>query len=73
MGTLFDDLETLVLEQLTIKELGYEDDQGLVEGEEVISDIIEQGTALARERHERNERSNQNWPGEELVTHSFMN
>ena len=73
MGTLFDDLETLVQNQLSIEELGYEDDQGAVNGEEVIADVIEQGTELARERHRSDVETSGDWPGEELITHSYLN
>jgi hypothetical protein len=73
MGTLFDELESLVMDQLTIEELGYEDDQGLVEGEEVIAVITEQGTVLARERHVKDERTDGGWPGEELITYTYLN
>ena len=73
MGTLLDNLESLVMDQLSLDELGYEDDQGMVEGEEVIADVIEQGTALARERNAKNQSSDAGWPGEELITHSYLN
>ncbi len=72
MGTLLDNLESLVMDQLSLDELGYEDDQGMVEGEEVIADVIEQGTALARERNAKNQSSDAGWPGEELITHSYL-
>ena len=73
MGTLLDNLESLVMDQLSVDELGYEDDQGMVDGEEVIADVIEQGTALARERNAKNQSSAAGWPGEELITHSYLN
>ena len=73
MGTLLDNLESLVMDQLSVDELGYEDDQGMVEGEEVIADVIEQGTALALERNGKNHSSDAGWPGEELITHSYLN
>ena len=73
MGTLLDNLESLVMDQLSLDELGYEDDQGMVESEEVITDVIEQGTALARERNAKNQSSDAGWPGEELITHSYLN
>ena len=73
MGTLLDNLESLVMDQLSVDELGYEDDQGMVEGEEVIADVIEQGTILARERNAKNQNSDAGWPGEELITHSYLN
>ena len=73
MGTLLDNLESLVMDQLSVDELGYEDDQGMVEGEEVIADVIEQGTDLARERNAKNQNSDAGWPGEQLITHSYFN
>ena len=73
MGTLLDNLESLVMDQLSVDELGYEDDQGMVEGEKVIADVIEQGTALARERNAKNHSSDAGWSGEELITHSYLN
>ena len=73
MGTLLDNLESLVMDQLSVDELGYEDDQGMVEGEEVIADVIEQGTELARERNAKNQSSDSRWPSEELITHSYLN
>ena len=73
MGTLLDNLESLVMDQLSVDELGYEDDQGMVEGEEVGADVIEQGTALARERNAKNQSSDAGWPVEELITHSYLN
>jgi hypothetical protein len=68
-----DNLESIVMDQLSVDEFGYEDDQGIVEGEEVIADVIEQGTALARERNVKNQNSDAGWPGEELITHSYLN
>jgi hypothetical protein len=47
---LFDELDATVQDQITVAELGYEDDEGEVSGEDVIADIIEQGSALAKER-----------------------
>ena len=73
MGTLLDNLENIVMDQLSVDELGYEDDQGMVEGEEVIADVIEQGTTLARERNAKNQSSDVGWPGEQLITHSYLN
>ena len=51
----------------------FRSDQGLVEGEEVIADITEQGTVLARERHVKDERTDGGWPGEELITYTYLN
>ena len=62
-----------IRDRLSVDELGYEDDQGMVEGEEVIADVIEQGTALARQRNAKNQSSDAGWPCEELITHSYLN
>ncbi|MBC8258607.1 MAG: hypothetical protein H8E38_06285 [SAR324 cluster bacterium] len=50
MGTLFDEMEQIVQEQLSVEDLGYTDDEGRVAGKDVIRDIIEQGSMLATER-----------------------
>ncbi len=47
LGTLFDELEQIVQDQLGIDDLSYEDQEGTVSGEDVIRDIIEQGKFLA--------------------------
>ena len=73
MGTLFNDLEALVQDQLSVEELGYEDDKGTIKGEEVIADVFQQGSELARERHRSDKMTSGDWPGEELITHSYLN
>ena len=68
MGTLFDELESITKEQIRIDELGYEDEDGNeVMGEEVIADVIEQGSQLAQERRDR-QAFNQDVPDEEIIT-----
>jgi hypothetical protein len=68
MGTLFDELESITKEQIHIGELGYEDEDGNeLMGEEVIADVIEQGSQLAQERRER-QAFNQDVPDEEIIT-----
>ena len=68
MGTLFDELESITKEQMRIDELGYEDEDGNeVMGEEVIADVIEQGSQLAQERRDR-QAFNQDVPDEEIIT-----
>jgi DNA-binding PadR family transcriptional regulator len=68
MGTLFDELESITKEQFRIEELGYEDeDENKVMGEEVIADVIEQGSQLAKERRERQAFA-QDVPDEEIIT-----
>ena len=53
MGTLFQEMKQIVLEQLHVDDLGYSDSEGKVSGEEVIRDIIEQGSELAAKRKSR--------------------
>jgi len=50
MGTLFDEMQQIVQDQLCVEDLGYTDNEGPVSGEDVIRDIIEQGEELSRER-----------------------
>jgi len=50
MGTLFDEMQQIVQDQLCVEDLGYTDNDGQVSGEDVIRDIIEQGEKLSRER-----------------------
>ena len=53
MGTLFDEMEQIVQEQLCVEDLGYKNDEGQVSGEDVIRDIIDQGSRLASERRQQ--------------------
>ncbi len=52
MGTLFDELEDIVKEQLTEDDLGYEDEEGAVSGHDVLEDVILQGAELNQQRYE---------------------
>lgn len=53
MGTLFDDLEEIVKEQLTEDDLEYEDQEGIVSGHEVLEDVILQGAEINQQRYEK--------------------
>jgi len=53
MGTLFQEMKQIVQEQLHVEDLGYSDSVGKVSGEEVIRDIIEQGSELVAKRKSR--------------------
>ena len=53
MGTLFQEMEQIALEQLHVDDLSYSESEGKVSGEEVIRDIIEQGSELAAKRKSR--------------------
>ena len=50
LGTLFDELEQIVQDQVAVDDLSYEDDIGIVNGEDVIRDILKQGESLAKKR-----------------------
>lgn len=52
MGTLFEEMAEIVLSQIHEDELGYEDEEGLVLGKEVLEDVIQQGAELNQERYE---------------------
>ena len=73
VGSLFDELETTVQDQISVEELGYEDDKGAVSGEDVIADIIERGSALAQERFRERQEAEQQapMPDEQVITTSY--
>ena len=60
MGTLFDEMEQIVQEQLCVEDLGYKDDEGQVSGEDVIRDIIDQGSILASEKRQQEKEIEEN-------------
>ena len=65
MGTLFQEMEQLVMEQLHVDDLGYSDSNGQVSGEEAIQDIIKQGSELVLKRKSREQDNNGRKKGEE--------
>ena len=73
VGSLCDELETTVQDQISVEELGYEDDKGAVSGEDVIADIIERGSALAQERFRERQEAEQQapMPDEQVITTSY--
>ena len=76
MGTLFQDMQQLVLEQLHVNDLGYSDSEGKVSGEEVISDIIEQGSELvtkrtSREQENKGRKQEEERPDEQVITTTY--
>jgi hypothetical protein len=50
LGTLFDEMEQIVQDQLCVEDLSYKEEEEQVSGDDVIRDIIEQGNLLAKER-----------------------
>lgn len=52
-GEIFQEIVEICNRAPHFEELGFEDDQGSVSGEDVIRDIIDQGTQLARKIHEQ--------------------
>ncbi|MCH2284327.1 MAG: hypothetical protein MK434_04550 [SAR324 cluster bacterium] len=76
MGTLFQEMEQIVLEQLHVDDLGYSDSEGKVSGEEVIRDIIEQGSELAAKRKSREQeikgrKQAEESPDEQVITTTY--
>ena len=69
MGTLFQEMKQIVLEQLHVDDLGYSDSEGKVSGEEVIRDIIEHGSELVAKRKSR-EQSEES-PDEQVITTTY--
>ena len=60
MGTLFDEMEQIVQEQLCVEDLGYKGEEGQVSGEDVIQDIIDQGRRLASEKRQQEKEIEEN-------------
>ena len=76
MGTLFQEMKQLVLEQLHVDDLGYSDSEGKVSGEEVIRDIIEQGSELVAKRKSRKQeikgrKQAEESPDEQVITTTY--
>ena len=77
LGTLFDEFEQIVQDQLGIDDLSYEDQEGMVSGEDVIRDIVEQGSFLAKERQKNKMNSEKNihieeLPDEQILTKDYF-
>ena len=76
LGTLFDEMEQIVHDQIGIDDLSYKDEDGSVSGEDVIRDIIKQGKILVNERckieNEKNEKiQTDKFPDEQIVTNDY--
>ena len=76
LGTLFDEMEQIVMDQLCVEDLGYKDAEDQVFGEDVIRDIIEQGNSLAKERRLKEQETEENEiaevaPDEQLITRTY--
>ena len=76
MGTLFQEMKQIVLEQLHVDDLGYSDSEGKVSGEEVIRDIIEQGSELVAKRKSREQeikgrKQAEESPDEQVITKTY--
>ena len=76
MGTLFQEMKQIVLEQLHVDDLGYSDSEGKVSGEEVIRDIIEQGSELVTKRKSREHKIKgrkqaEESPDEQVITNTY--
>ena len=76
MGTLFQEMKQIVLEQLHVDDLGYSYSEGKVSGEEVIRDIIEQGSELVAQRKSREQeikgrKQAEESPDEQVITTTY--
>ena len=76
MGTLFHEMKQIVLEQLHVDDLGYSDSEGKVSGEEIIRDIIEQGSELVAKRKSREleikgRKQEEESPDEQVITTTY--
>jgi len=76
MGTLFQEMKQIVLEQLHVDDLGYSDSEGKVSGEEVIRDIIEQGSELvvrrkSMEQEIKGKKQVEESPDEQVITTTY--
>ena len=76
MGTLFQEMEQIVLEQLHVDDLGYSDSECKVSGEVVIRDIIEQGSELVAKRKSREQeikgrKQAEESPDEKVITTTY--
>jgi len=76
MGTLFQKMKQIVLEQLHVDDLGYSDSEGKVSGEEVIRDIIKQGSELvdrrkSREQEIKGRKQAEESPDEQVITRTY--
>ena len=76
MGTLFQEMKQIVLEQLHVADLGYSVSEGEVSGEEIIRDIIEQGSELvakrtSREQENKGRKQEEESPDEQIITTTY--
>ena len=76
MGTLFQEMKQIVLEQLHVDDLGYSDSEGKVTGEEIIQDIIEQGSELVAKRKSmeqeiKGSKQTEESPDEQVITTTY--
>ena len=69
-------MKQIVLEQLQVDDLGYSDSEGKVSGEEVIRDIIEQGSELVTKRKSmeqeiKGRKQAEEIPDEQVITKTY--
>lgn len=71
MGNLFEEMESIVEEQITIEELAYSDGDEFISGEDVIRDIIEQGDEINRENQEKETYDSQSPESEDVIITTY--
>ncbi len=55
LGSVWDEILEICNTTLSVEDLGWSDDQGSVSGEDVIKDIVAQGSVLVEELHLKEE------------------
>ena len=76
LGTLFDEMEQIVQDQLCVEDLSYKDEEEQVSGDDVIRDIIEQGNLLAKgsrreEQEIEDKEQTEATPDEQIITQTY--
>ena len=76
LGTLFDEMEQIVQDQLCIEDLSYKEVEEQISGDDVIRDIIEQGNLLAKERRQEQQETEEKeqaeaTPDEQVITQTY--
>jgi hypothetical protein len=76
LGTLFDEMEQIVQDQLCVEDLSYKDVEEQISGDDVIRDIIEQGNLLAKERRQEQQETEEKeqaeaTPDEQVITQTY--
>ncbi|MBS1254491.1 MAG: hypothetical protein MAG581_00286 [Deltaproteobacteria bacterium] len=77
MGTLFDEMDQIVQDQLHVDDLGYSDSEGTISGDDVVRDVIQQGSQIAAERRQMEQQLGEKklvdkTPDEQVITTTYF-